>query len=157
MTIFYLTVTIIWSLYSVLVQAYALVSGNPQDLILMFPLSLPFVDVNQHGPNEVTNILQSLGIFCCNITIQVDNLYCVIVYLLKMELDMVSENIKEIDFEYEEQAMEELKEQIKIHQQLLYAIDLVEDIFSILSLMTLVGAIEICCLFAFLCVVIKFI
>ena len=146
-------VIIVYSMMPVNVQIYGMVTESHQNLTSVFYLSFPF-DQMQHGFYEVIYFYQVYAtIFVLSLIIVNDMLFCSLVELTAMELDIIADMISEINMSKGAEAEKELKELINIHQQLLEIVDTINEIFSISMFMNTLGVTLVVCFTAFLCVV----
>lgn len=148
------SMVIVFCLMPIFVQIYGRVTGNEQSLSTIVHLSFPF-DQMQHGLYEIVYFYQAfITIIGVSLLVMNDMLFCSIVELTAMEFDIIADVLSEINVE--DEAEKELKGLIDIHQQLLEVVKKINEIFSPLMLINVLGVTTIACFSAFFCVVKKF-
>lgn len=134
---------LITQLYGIIIEGKSFEKKLPTHMWLWF-------DPYQPGIYESMYAFISWLGFTMSVTIlATDLLFCSILTLLSMQFKILSQDIRDIDASEGEDAFKKLKNQVKIHQELIDLSEMIEEIFSPSLLMNVMTSSMVICLTGF--------
>jgi hypothetical protein len=134
------------------VQFYGLVTSQKFELDSILHFYLPLIDQKHPVVYIAINLISLWSMFAGTVfMLMTDLLYIELVAIATMELNILGQLISEIDPEDDmESARKELQRLTNVHQELIDVTEKLNEIFSLILFIDLVGIIALMCLSAFM-------